>query len=196
MKLRKGDILKLKILDAAKEIFLEKGFDGASISMIAKKVDIHQSLIYYHFTDKKDLWQKMKKHVFLQFDISSGTSGPSEINSSMSFHDFLEKIVLRRILLFKSNPEVQRLVLWQHLAAEGSELKNESVVSPISWVPYIEARQKAGEISNKYPATFYAHLLGSMAWNTFFMDDKSITEKHWKVFLADFEFYVKQDSAK
>jgi len=50
-----GDETKKKILAAAEELFAEKGFDGASVGMIAEAVGINKGLIYYHFTNKDDI---------------------------------------------------------------------------------------------------------------------------------------------
>jgi AcrR family transcriptional regulator len=43
---------KQRILDAAKTVFAEKGFDGARVDEIAKNARVPKSLIYYHFSSK------------------------------------------------------------------------------------------------------------------------------------------------
>jgi AcrR family transcriptional regulator len=50
-----GEETKKKILAAAEELFSEKGFDGASVGMIADSVGINKGLIYYHFKNKDDI---------------------------------------------------------------------------------------------------------------------------------------------
>jgi AcrR family transcriptional regulator len=50
-----GDETKKKILEAAEQLFSEKGFDGASVGMIADAVGINKGLIYYHFKNKDDI---------------------------------------------------------------------------------------------------------------------------------------------
>ena len=45
-----------KILDAAEDLFAEKGFDAASLSDIADQVGIRQPGIFKHFDTKKDLY--------------------------------------------------------------------------------------------------------------------------------------------
>ncbi len=50
-----GEKTKKKILQVAEGLFSEKGFNGASISMIAKAAGVNKALIYYHFRDKNDL---------------------------------------------------------------------------------------------------------------------------------------------
>lgn len=50
-----GDETKRKILEAAERLFSEKGYDGASVGMIADAVGINKGLIYYHFKNKNDI---------------------------------------------------------------------------------------------------------------------------------------------
>jgi TetR/AcrR family transcriptional regulator len=41
-----------RILKAAKEIFSEKGFDGARMDPIAQTAGVNKALIYYYFKSK------------------------------------------------------------------------------------------------------------------------------------------------
>lgn len=45
-----------KVLDAAYEIFSREGYDGASLSLIAKEVGITKSTIYSHFKSKEEVF--------------------------------------------------------------------------------------------------------------------------------------------
>lgn len=46
---------KNEILDAADELFGQKGFDGTSTNDILKKVGIARGTLYYHFKSKEDI---------------------------------------------------------------------------------------------------------------------------------------------
>ena len=59
----KGDPTRKAILKAAKHLFVKKGFAATSISEIAAKAKINQSLIYHHFGSKEDLWKHVKSAV-------------------------------------------------------------------------------------------------------------------------------------
>jgi AcrR family transcriptional regulator len=45
-----------KILDAARELFVEKGFEGVSMRAIAKKIEYTPTTIYGYFQDKDELF--------------------------------------------------------------------------------------------------------------------------------------------
>lgn len=47
--------LKQRILNAAREIFLEQGYDRTSVRMIAEKIGYSATTIYLHFQDKNEI---------------------------------------------------------------------------------------------------------------------------------------------
>jgi AcrR family transcriptional regulator len=47
------------ILDSAEEIFVQKGFSGSSMHMIAQRAGVSKSLLYHYFKSKSDLWEEV-----------------------------------------------------------------------------------------------------------------------------------------
>ena len=47
-----------KILDAAKTIFIQKGFDGARMQDIADEAKLNKSLVHYYYRSKEELFAK------------------------------------------------------------------------------------------------------------------------------------------
>lgn len=47
------------ILNAAELVFASSGYDGATMRQIARKADVAQALIHYHFNDKAQLFEAM-----------------------------------------------------------------------------------------------------------------------------------------
>jgi AcrR family transcriptional regulator len=56
-----------RILNAALEVFAERGFDGASMRLIAERADVGQPLVMYHFSAKEDLWVATVKWILGRF---------------------------------------------------------------------------------------------------------------------------------
>lgn len=50
---------RTKLLNAAKELFAEKGFDGASIRDIADRANVNKSLVHYHFKNKLNILNEL-----------------------------------------------------------------------------------------------------------------------------------------
>lgn len=48
-----------KIMDAAKEIFVKKGYEGTTLNAIAEKVGIRKASFYAHFNHKEALFYRM-----------------------------------------------------------------------------------------------------------------------------------------
>ena len=48
-----------KILDTARELFVEEGFDGVSMRKIAERVEYSPTAIYMHFADKEQLFMEI-----------------------------------------------------------------------------------------------------------------------------------------
>jgi AcrR family transcriptional regulator len=56
--------MRRAVLEAAKEIFLEKGFYSASIRNIAEKIEYSPGTIYLHFKDKNDIFHALHEEGF------------------------------------------------------------------------------------------------------------------------------------
>lgn len=52
---KEAEVRKTEILDAANELFAEKGFDKTSTNDILQKVGIARGTLYYHFGSKEDI---------------------------------------------------------------------------------------------------------------------------------------------
>ena len=50
-----GEQSRQRILDAATDVATERGYEGATISLVSKKSGLPPTSIYWHFTDKDDL---------------------------------------------------------------------------------------------------------------------------------------------
>jgi hypothetical protein len=96
-----------KILQAAEELFSEKGFNGASVNMIAQKANVNKALIYYYFKDKDDiilsLFQKISQEANEYIASLSSTtplSAQDKIKSEFAFFSRRKKIL--SIMLMES----------------------------------------------------------------------------------------------
>ncbi len=58
-KVRNSKATKEKILKAAVKEFTENGYDGTTISMIARRASVSKQLLSHHFTTKEDLFREV-----------------------------------------------------------------------------------------------------------------------------------------
>ncbi len=59
----KADV-RSKILDAAREMFLNYGFEKVTMRMIAEKIEYSPTAIYLHFKDKQELFEELCQQDF------------------------------------------------------------------------------------------------------------------------------------
>ena len=57
----KSQDTKQKLIDAAIEVFSEKGFDGARVDEIAARANINKAMLYYYFNSKEKLFEELIK---------------------------------------------------------------------------------------------------------------------------------------
>ena len=109
-----------KILDSAQILFIEKGFDGASMSAIAKHSGVTQSMIHHYFGSKAALWQAVKKLSYDEYlahqqqllDLDEGDIGK-----------FTEHSISSRFQFFQKNPQTTRLLSWLQIMEDPSGME-------------------------------------------------------------------------
>lgn len=74
------------ILDAARSVFLQKGYDGASMDEVAALAAVSKQTVYKHFSDKRRLFEAI-----ITGDISATESLTHDMLTSLSTTDDLER---------------------------------------------------------------------------------------------------------
>ena len=134
-----ADDTRANILNAAKSLFLEKGYDSASISAIAELADVNKTLIFHHYVDKATLWRKVKENI-----IEDNVTRPQYDTSSS--RAYFESVLDYRFNLYSTNHELARLVAWQQVSNEHDSLIGNDYASPNHWLKDIKILQKSGKI--------------------------------------------------
>lgn len=134
-----ADVTRLNILNAAKTLFLEKGYDGTSISGIATLAGVNKTLIFHHYQDKATLWRFVKENI-----IENSVKKPKY--NTTSANAYFESVLNYRFDLYAKNPELARLVAWQQVSNDHESLVGNDYASPNHWLADIKMLQKSGKI--------------------------------------------------
>ena len=116
------------ILKVAREVFMQNGYDGTSMQMIADVAGINKSLLHYYYRSKEKLFSKIFAKVFSQFIPHVGVI----FMSDMSLEEKVTSFVDRYIDVFIENPLIPIFVMQelsknpQHL----TELIREAGINP------------------------------------------------------------------
>jgi len=165
-KIKKQNTTALNILKAAEEIFLEKGFEGASINDIAGKAQINKSLIYHHFESKENLWRSVKANMIKGY---LENNMPETVLPTDSFRNFIEVFVTFRFEIYDQNPAMARLISWQRLEKSKDDLEGVNQPALIDLAPLIKEFQKKGEVRSNLDPEMVSYFIINAA-SMLFMD--------------------------
>lgn len=95
------------ILDAAKIVFLEKGFDRARMQLIAEKAGINKALLHYYFRSKERLFNAIFEEAFNKFIPNVNQL----LQSDKPFREIIEDFISIYIDMLTGNPHLPIFIL-------------------------------------------------------------------------------------
>jgi len=96
-----------KILEAAKQVFMEKGLDGARMQDIADKAGINKALLHYYFRSKEKLFEM----IFIEEARKFMPKVTSIMMSELTLFEKVEKFVGEYIDTLLQNPLLPIFIL-------------------------------------------------------------------------------------
>ena len=131
-----------KIIQAATEVFLEKGKDGARMQEIAQKANINKALLHYYFRSKDKLYETVFRERVFRFldELFSSVPQTDDIKT------VLKEFTANYIDLISTHPELIRFILWEVRQGGqymGDALKDIFDKHGFAKFPFFEKVQKA-----------------------------------------------------
>jgi AcrR family transcriptional regulator len=96
-----------RILEAAKEVFIGKGFDGARMQEIADTAKINKALLHYYFRNKDKLFAAVFEDTLLQI----GPVVLNFVNEPIPLEVKIWKFVDEYIEIIRKNPKLPLFIL-------------------------------------------------------------------------------------
>jgi len=109
-----------RILDAAEDLFAEKGYSATSLGDVADRVGIRSPSLYSHFKNKEALYAAVLERLLADFSAPLVELDSGPVTNERVFQ-WLETIVRQH----HSNPNLARLL--QHAALSGGPHTNELI---------------------------------------------------------------------
>ena len=104
-----------RVLQAAQELFAEKGFSGTSVDKIAKAAGVNKALIYYYFKDKNDIVVSLFRNILEEMEEKFGFSpGTDE-------HEIHRKAIGDEVDFLGQRRKILAVMLMEALKNEASE---------------------------------------------------------------------------
>jgi TetR/AcrR family transcriptional regulator len=139
---RDPEATRAALLEAAEEIFLQKGFGNTSLSEIAKRAGITKSLIHHYFGSKEGLWREVKTRRFMHYAqrqmemLQQAQPSAELLKASVAFYfDFLRR-----------NPQIVRVLAWMFLEQDQKECMDIDRELIAQGVEKIRAAQALGQL--------------------------------------------------
>jgi TetR/AcrR family transcriptional regulator len=110
-----------RILDAAEDLFAQKGYSATSLGDVADRVGIRSPSLYNHFRNKEALYEAVLERLLLEFGRPLIEMQESSELSQERVLQWLETIVRQH----HANPNLARLL--QHAALSGGPHTNEII---------------------------------------------------------------------
>ncbi|MCP5189428.1 MAG: TetR/AcrR family transcriptional regulator [Pseudomonadales bacterium] len=109
-----------RILDAAEDLFAERGYSATSLGDVAERVGIRPPSLYNHFRNKEALYEAVLERLLVTFAAPLEELGRGPVTYERLFQ-WLETIVRQH----HANPNLARLL--QHAALSGGPHTNELI---------------------------------------------------------------------
>ncbi|MEP5568826.1 MAG: TetR/AcrR family transcriptional regulator [Halioglobus sp.] len=110
-----------RILDAAEDLFAQKGYSATSLGDVADRVGIRSPSLYNHFRNKEALYEAVLERLLVEFSRPLTEMQETSELSQERVLEWLEAIVRQH----HANPNLARLL--QHAALSGGPHTNEII---------------------------------------------------------------------
>lgn len=122
---------KNQILNEALQVFAENGFSGTSVKTIADNVAIDDSLIYYHFKTKINLWNEA---IFLVANkYNEEAKNVVKLNKDLSTLNLGKTLTRHMVYFVAENPVLYRIIMHEmSKKSERSDWLVEYILKPFS----------------------------------------------------------------
>lgn len=167
-----------KIIEAAKEVFVEKGLQGARMQQIADKAGINKALLHYYFRSKDKLFDAIFEDIMSQMFAVVATN----IRTDMSLPELVETFVKFYNEFFQKNPFYPQFIfheIWQN-PDRLSEIMKSQQIAPAEIIEKVQQKVPAINnsgltaqhmIANVLGMTLFPHIARPLFQRVFFNND-------------------------
>lgn len=128
--MKKSDITKQKILDAAEAEFSEIGLYGARVDEIATRAGVNKRMIYAYFGNKEQLYITVLTNVYNRMAQADGEL----LSGALSCVEMIRRVIKGYFDFLYENPTFVRMLMWENLnyadyirASDAKLLKGQSI---------------------------------------------------------------------
>jgi TetR/AcrR family transcriptional regulator len=145
------------ILDAARKVFLENGFDGSTMQQIATVAGINKALLHYYFRSKDRLFEA----VFMEAFAKMVPNLFKIFTADIPFTDKIRALVNAYISALQEYPQIPQFILHELHRNPGRiiDLMHSTGIDPEMVMNIIRMELKRGNLVEIEPHQFMVNLL-------------------------------------
>lgn len=118
----RAELKRKRILEEALTVFSEKGYHGANIADIARRLEMGHGTFYRYFENKHDIFIELINHVLERLAVVMTEQNPHGADTREDYRRQLEGIGETFMRLHWEDPRIGRLVFYEALGA-GPEVR-------------------------------------------------------------------------
>lgn len=164
--IKEAEVRRNEILDAADELFSQKGFDNTSTNDILEKVGIARGTLYYHFKSKEDIMNALIERYTIR--ILNSAKKIAE-DKSISINERLVKVVLALNVSHKGGIELKDQM---HKPQNALMHQKTQAILLNNIIPILTDLIKEGPFQTPFPRECIEMI---MSYTTIFFDDDMTT---------------------
>ena len=178
-----------KIFEAATDVFIEKGLDGARMQDIADHAGINKALLHYYFRTKDRLFEavftKLAKKMFSRF-------GPI-FENNLTLEEKIRLFFREHITLLQNNPKLPGFIL-NEINHNPRRIQNliKNIEFKNLWLSIIENHKDELDKYNITEETLPQIITSIISLSVFPFAAKGILEVAFKSFDIDFNKYIEE----
>ena len=144
-KKRDGESTKAQVIAAAKQVFADHGFAGASLAMISQACGISDGLILHHFKNKENLYNQVQEHLAAEYlevisQAAAGVEDPREVALA----------TLRAAFRYwREDKAYYRITLWAYLENQDTLTEQEAMLTA-GLAEKVGQMQAAGQADGRF----------------------------------------------
>ena len=137
-----------KILDAAYELFTQKGFEATTMQDIMTQTQLSKGAIYHHFGSKEEIMQALGDQLFLANNPFDAVRERTDLNALQKIHEVLS---LNQADDQSKRFNLQALPILKDPRILAAAIEaNRRILTPL-WLELLEEGRRDGSIETAYP---------------------------------------------
>jgi TetR/AcrR family transcriptional regulator len=145
---RDKEATQSEILEAASQLFSEKGYADTSLTDIATLAGVTKSLIHHHFGTKEELWTVVAEHLFESYRSLQTELIREQPDTLQTYADSV-RIYFK---FLQNDPRLRRMQSWMALEDVPRTTKHGQLM--VEGIAKLQRAQQTGELRDDIPPAF------------------------------------------